>query len=77
MKRYNHYIDEEALWRKREQLRTECHQLIERIFRHRYGIKLLLCAVATLSTIADYKANRVSRFETINEKQEARSKKSE
>ncbi|MEH2212987.1 hypothetical protein [Nostoc sp.] len=77
MKTHNHYIDEEALWRKREQLRTECHQLIEKIFRHRYGIKLLLCAVATLSTIADYKANRVSRFKTTNNKQEARSKKSE
>lgn len=77
MKTYNRYIDEEALWRQREQLRTECHQLIEKIFRHRYGIKLLLCAVATLSTIADYKANRVSWFETINHKQEAISKKSE
>ncbi|RCJ20193.1 hypothetical protein A6S26_05580 [Nostoc sp. ATCC 43529] len=77
MKRYNRYIDEEALWQKRQQLRTECHQLIEKIFRHRYGIKLLLCAVATLSTIADYKANRVSRFETTNNKQEVRNKKSE
>ena len=36
--------------------------LIERIYNHRYAIKLLLAAAAALETIADYKANRSGNF---------------
>ncbi|MBD2386046.1 hypothetical protein [Cylindrospermum sp. FACHB-282] len=54
----NPYIDENALMETRRALKLHCHELIDLIFRNRYGIKLLLAASQCLETIADYKANR-------------------
>ncbi|MBD2499836.1 hypothetical protein [Anabaena azotica] len=58
----NPHIDENALYEKRQQLRQECHQLIERIFYHRNGLKLLEGAASYLRTFAEYKANRNASY---------------
>jgi hypothetical protein len=42
-------------------LRQECYGLINEISHHRYGMKLLLIAKASLQMTAGYKANRHSK----------------
>lgn len=44
-----------------EQLRAECHRLIEQLYRHRLNVKLLLTALNGLQMAAGYKANRSPR----------------
>lgn len=44
-----------------DQLRTECHRLIEQLYRHRLNVKLLLMALNGLQMAAGYKANRSPR----------------
>jgi hypothetical protein len=56
------YCNQEAIVAQREDLKSHCIMLIEHIYNHRYAIKLLLAAAATLETIADYKANRSRNF---------------
>jgi hypothetical protein len=56
------YCNQEAIVAQREDLKNHCIMLIDRIYNHRYAIKLLLAAAATLETIADYKANRSGNF---------------
>jgi hypothetical protein len=56
------YCNQEVIVAQREELRSHCIMLIERIYNHRYAIKLLLAAADLLETIADYKANRSGNF---------------
>ena len=55
-------VNENELMRHRQELKAHCHELIDLIFRHRYGIKLLLAASKALEMIADYKANRHGNY---------------
>ena len=55
-------VNENELMRHRQELKAHCHELIDLIFRHRYGIKLLLSASKALEMIADYKANRHGNY---------------
>jgi hypothetical protein len=55
-------VNENELMRHRQELKAHCHELIDLIFRHRYGIKLLLAASKALEMIADYKANRNGNY---------------
>lgn len=41
-----------------EQLRQQCHAIIERLYRHRLNAKLLASALRGLEIVAGYKANR-------------------
>lgn len=41
-----------------EQLRQQCHAIIERLYRHRLNAKLLASALRGLELVAGYKANR-------------------
>ncbi|KHG41667.1 MULTISPECIES: hypothetical protein [Aphanizomenon] len=58
----NKYVNEAELIKHRQELKSHCHKLINLIFRHIYGIKLLLVSAKCLESIADYKANRSGNY---------------
>ena len=41
-----------------DQLRRECHDLIEQIYKSRLNVKLLLIALNCLQMLTNYKGNR-------------------
>ena len=53
---------------EKDKILAECQQLLKKISRHRYSLKLLRSAKQGLEIIANYKPNSKSRNATPNSK---------